>query len=61
MLARMGRLTEAEREFEVALRQANGEFAEATHNLKLCRSRLTSSAKLQIASLKIVETTGMLK
>jgi len=58
MLARGGRLAEAEREFEVALRQAGGEFQEATHNLELCRSlRLTASLKARLSSLKTVETS----
>jgi Tfp pilus assembly protein PilF len=56
-LARMGRVPEAKREFETALRQADGEFDEATHNLKLCRALLASPAKAQLASLKTVETT----
>ena len=57
MLALKGRLHEAEREFEVALRQAGGTFADATHNLKLCRSLLRTSAKAQLASLRLVATT----
>lgn len=59
-LARMGRLPEAKREFETALSQADGEFNEATHNLKLCRSLLVLHAKAQLASLKIVEATARL-
>jgi len=56
-LARMGRLPEAQQEFETALRQTNGVFIEATHNLKLCRSLLASGAQAPLASLKTVETT----
>ncbi|MGI8732543.1 MAG: tetratricopeptide repeat protein [Pyrinomonadaceae bacterium] len=56
-LARMGRLREAQREFETALRYADGEFDVAIHNLNLCRFLLASSAKAQLASLKTVETT----
>ena len=59
-LARMGRLPEARREFETALRQADGDFNEATYNLKLCRSLLALNAKAQLASLKIVEATDRL-
>ncbi len=57
MLALKGRLHEAEREFEAALRQASGAFADATHNLKLCRSLLKTSAKDSLASMKVVATT----
>jgi len=57
MLALKGRLREAEKEFEVALRQAGGAFADAAHNLKLCRSLLKASAKDSLASLKVVATT----
>lgn len=53
-LARMGLFQEAQREFEKALREADGEFDEATHNLKLCNSLLTSSAKAQPVSLRMV-------
>jgi tetratricopeptide (TPR) repeat protein len=57
MLAKMGRLSEAEREFEVALKQAGGKFGEATHNLQQCRSLQTPSlTKAQAASLMTVET-----
>ncbi len=56
-LARLGRFVEAEKEFEVALSQADGEFDEAAYNLKLCRRLLASPGKAEVASLKIVETT----
>lgn len=52
-LARMGRLPEAKREFEIALLQADGELSEATQNLKLCSSLLASSPKT-IAALKVI-------
>ena len=55
-LARMGRLREAEREFELALSQSDGTFADATHNLKLCRSLLGPSPMGHLASLKVVRT-----
>jgi tetratricopeptide (TPR) repeat protein len=57
MLALKGRLHEAEREFEVALKQAGGTFTDVTNNLKLCRSMLKASAKDSLASLKVVATT----
>jgi hypothetical protein len=41
MLAQLGFLKEAEQEFVIALRQANGD---AAHNLNLCRS-LTASLR----------------
>lgn len=57
VLALKGRLHEAEREFEVALRQAGGAFNDAAYNLKLCRSLLKASAKDSLASLKVEATT----
>ena len=53
MLARMGRLTEAGREFEIALQQTGGEFDDAAHNLKLCRTLLAAPAKAALATLKV--------
>ena len=60
VLAHLGRLTEAEREFEIALKQANGTFDDAAHNLQLCRSMLSTTTKPLVASLKLVETTPAL-
>lgn len=60
MLAGMGRLTEAGREFEIGLKQTDDAFDDAAHNLKLCRSLLTASATNQVAGLKLVETTAEL-
>lgn len=57
MLALKGRLREAEREFELALRQSGGAFADAAYNLKLCRSLLKAESPDSFASLKVVETT----
>jgi tetratricopeptide (TPR) repeat protein len=57
MLALKGRLHEAKREFEVALRQSGGTFADAAHNLSLCRSLLRASPKDSVASLKLTATT----
>jgi tetratricopeptide (TPR) repeat protein len=60
VLALKGRLREAEREFEVALRQSGGTFADATHNLNLCRSLIRASAQDSFASLRLVPTTDAL-
>lgn len=38
MLARLGFLKEAEKEFEIALKESGGRLEDAMHNLKLCRS-----------------------
>ncbi|MCM3870407.1 MAG: tetratricopeptide repeat protein [Pyrinomonadaceae bacterium] len=58
VLALGGRLHEAEKEFEAALKQAGGVFADATNNLKLCRSLLkASAAKDQLTSFKLVAAT----
>jgi len=38
MLVRLGFLKEAEKEFEIALKETKGRFDDAAHNLKLCRS-----------------------
>jgi tetratricopeptide (TPR) repeat protein len=53
MLAHQGRLIEAGREFEIALKQTNGDFDVAAQNLKLCRSLLAAPMTAQIAALKI--------
>ncbi|HEV2707111.1 MAG TPA: hypothetical protein VGV59_14395, partial [Pyrinomonadaceae bacterium] len=53
MLARVGRLSEAEREFATALRKADGSFAEAAHNLELCRKLRAGHAKDGVAQLKV--------
>jgi hypothetical protein len=49
----IGRLAEAEREFDAALRQSGGTFDDAAYNLKLCRALLAGQEKRQLASLKI--------
>lgn len=51
VFARMGRLLEAEKEFRVALRQAGGQFTEASDNLKLCRSLLLTAENLGTLSM----------
>ena len=45
MLARLGFLKEAEQQFVIALKASEGRFADAAHNLNLCRS-LTASLRL---------------
>jgi tetratricopeptide (TPR) repeat protein len=55
-LARAGHLELAEREFEAALRGSRGTFAEAAHNLRLCRAALSNGTKTESASLKMVAT-----
>ncbi len=54
-LARLNRLPEAKREFEIALSQAGGEFIEASQNLELCNSLLTVPTKT-VAELRVVES-----
>lgn len=44
MLARMQRLMEAEKEFMIAVRLANGAFSDAAYNLDLCRRLLSGTA-----------------
>lgn len=44
MLAQLGFVKEAEQQFLIALKESDGRFADAAHNLNLCRS-LTASLK----------------
>src|SRR3989442_7498324 len=60
MLARSGRLREAEREFEIALSQATAALPEARHNLALCRSLLAARAGTQVASYRLRRETDLL-
>ena len=53
VLAHQGRLIEAGQEFEIALKQTNGDFDVAAQNLKLCRSILATPTTAQIAALNI--------
>jgi tetratricopeptide (TPR) repeat protein len=55
MLAHQGRLAEARREFEIALKQTGGTFDDAAHNLKLCQSLLAAPATARVATLKITD------
>ena len=61
MLALSGRVDEAEREFEAALRQSPYGFDEAAHNLELCRVLLTERTRDAVASLKVADSTFILK
>ncbi len=66
MLARMGRLAEAENEFAIAIRRSgNAGFSDAEHNLKLCRSlRSTSNNTKVVMSDKlqfVVISSGEIK
>jgi len=58
MLAKMGQLKDAEREFDSAFRQSKGAIDEAAYNLKVCRSLLAMTTRSQLASLRIIETTA---
>ncbi|HXM36537.1 MAG TPA: tetratricopeptide repeat protein [Pyrinomonadaceae bacterium] len=58
VLALSGRLNEAKREFETALSQTHGTLPEVADNLKLCRAMLSSSAKAELASLKLTEANA---
>ena len=56
MLARLGNLKDAQHEFEIALRQSGGDFDDATHNLKLCRSLLTTAtSSRRVAAFRVSE------
>jgi tetratricopeptide (TPR) repeat protein len=48
MLAQSGSLSEAEEQFAIAVKQTNGAFAAAVHNLKLCRSLQQTTALNQL-------------
>jgi tetratricopeptide (TPR) repeat protein len=61
MLARLGSLKDAKDEFEKALRQSGGDFNDAAHNLKLCRSLLTATSSRQVAAFRVSETIGGMK
>jgi tetratricopeptide (TPR) repeat protein len=50
MLAKLGFLKEAEKEFAIALKSADGVFADAAHNLKLCRSLIDSVTSASVVS-----------
>ncbi|MBD0369672.1 MAG: tetratricopeptide repeat protein [Pyrinomonadaceae bacterium] len=60
MLALAGRVQEAEREFEIALRQASDGFEDASYNLKLCRSLMMKDEAIASASMKVADATFVL-
>ena len=53
MLARLGLLKEAEKEFVIAIKSSGGEFDDAAHNLKLCRSLINSTGLLNARDFKL--------
>jgi len=62
MLARLGNLKDAQHEFEIALRQSGGDFDDASHNLKLCRSLLTTATSpTRVAAFRVSETIAGMK
>ena len=62
MLARLGNLKDAQHEFEIALRQSGGDFDDASHNLKLCRSLLTTATSpTRVAAFRVSETVAGMK
>jgi tetratricopeptide (TPR) repeat protein len=60
MLARLGSLKDAQHEFEKALRQSGGDFDDAAHNLKLCRSLLTATSSRRVTAFRVSEATTIL-
>jgi Tfp pilus assembly protein PilF len=55
ILAKSGMIEEATREFETALRQSRGKFAEASQNLARCQRVIGASSPGLIAALKVIE------
>ena len=53
MLARMHRLTEAEKEFVAALRLTRGDYEDAAYNLRLCRRLIAGGSDVAKISLKV--------
>jgi tetratricopeptide (TPR) repeat protein len=53
MLARMHRLTEAEKEFVAALRLSRGDYEDAAYNLKLCRRLIAGGSDVIAISLRV--------
>jgi tetratricopeptide (TPR) repeat protein len=53
MLARMHRLTEAEKEFVAALRLTRGDYKDAAYNLRLCRRLIAGGSDVAKISLKV--------
>jgi hypothetical protein len=50
-------LDDAFREFELAIKQSNGQMGEAADNLKLCRTLINSTNRTLLASLKTTNQT----
>lgn len=49
IMAMLGRLSEAEREFDIAVKQSKGRFDDAQHNLHLCRNLSIAKSQSLIA------------
>jgi tetratricopeptide (TPR) repeat protein len=60
MLALTGRVTDAEREFEIALRESSSGFDDAAYNLSLCRALIRRETRDAFASLKVADSTFVL-
>jgi Tfp pilus assembly protein PilF len=58
LLAFQGNLREAEKEFKLAVVQAKGGFAEADHNLKLCRLLIKHDGPTEIAQNQFQRSTN---
>jgi Flp pilus assembly protein TadD len=63
VMAALGYLEQAEREFETALAQSKSRFDDALRNLKLCRTLLASNAPILVAEMKMsgAAQAGVLK
>lgn len=49
VMAILGRMGDAEREFDMAVKQSKGRFNDATHNLHLCRSLSVAKSRALVA------------
>ncbi len=54
MLAQLGLLREAETQFVMALKQSDGSLNDAAHNLKLCRSLMTTSYAIGTKHMRLL-------
>ena len=57
MLARLGFLKEAEKEFIVALKESDNRMDDATHNLKLCRALMVNTGLQGSRNFRLSKTT----
>ncbi len=58
MLARLGFLKEAEKEFVIALKHSEGAFDDAAHNLKLCRSLMVNTGVRDSQDFRLLKSDG---